>query len=135
VTSAVATLFRPSDVAVGPDGAIYVTDWIDARVGGHQDLDDGTTGAIYRIAPKGFVPRPTAFDPRTIEGQITALRSPAVNVRAIGFNGLRRGGRQWAGCGAAERSEPFHPRPQATCCISSAPRPEAPARLTRSPIR
>ena len=37
---AVETLFRPSDIAVGPDGALYVSDWIDARVGGHQDLDD-----------------------------------------------------------------------------------------------
>jgi putative heme-binding domain-containing protein len=92
VTSAVATLFRPSDVAVGPDGAIYVTDWIDARVGGHQDLDDSTSGAIYRIAPKGFVPKPPAFDAATIDGQITALRSPAVNVRAIGFNGLKARG-------------------------------------------
>ena len=48
-------MFRPSDVAVGPDGALYVSDWIDARVGGHQDLDDTLSGAIYRIAPKGFV--------------------------------------------------------------------------------
>ena len=32
-------MFRPSDIAVGPDGALYVSDWIDARVGGHQDLD------------------------------------------------------------------------------------------------
>jgi len=92
VTSAVATLFRPSDVTVGPDGAIYVTDWIDARVGGHQDLDDSTSGAIYRIAPKGFVSRPPAFDASTIDGQITALRSPAINVRAIGFNGLKARG-------------------------------------------
>ncbi len=92
VTSAVATLFRPSDVTVGPDGAIYVTDWIDARVGGHQDLDDSTSGAIYRIAPKGFVSRPPAFDPATIDGQIAALRSPATNVRAIGFNGLKARG-------------------------------------------
>ena len=55
VNGAVETLFRPSDIAVGPDGALYVSDWIDARVGGHQDLDDTLSGAIYRIAPKGFV--------------------------------------------------------------------------------
>ena len=106
VTSAVATLFRPSDVAVGPDGAIYVTDWIDARVGGHQDLDNETTGAIYRIAPKGFVPRPPAFDAGTIEGQITALRSPAVNVRAIGFNGLKARGAAAVGPVAALLNDP-----------------------------
>jgi putative membrane-bound dehydrogenase-like protein len=91
-TGAVTTLFRPSDVAIGPDGAIYVSDWIDARVGGHQDLDEGTNGAIYRIAPKGFVSKPPAFDATTIDGLITALRSPAVNVRAIGFNGLKARG-------------------------------------------
>jgi len=93
VTRAVNTLFRPSDVAIGPDGAMYVSDWIDARVGGHQDLDDSVSGAIYRIAPKGFVSKVPTFDASTIEGQITALRSPAVNVRAIGFQGLKaRGG-------------------------------------------
>src|SRR4029453_9596439 len=92
VTRAVATMFRPSDVAVGQDGALYVSDWIDARVGGHQDLDDTVSGAIYRIAPKGFVSKVPAFDASTIEGQITALRSPAVNVRAIGFEGLKARG-------------------------------------------
>ncbi len=92
VTRTVETMFRPSDVAVGPDGAIYISDWIDARVGGHQDLDDTLSGAIYRIAPKGFASRPPKFDAATIEGQITALRSPAVNVRAIGFEGLKARG-------------------------------------------
>ena len=92
VTRAIATMFRPSDVAVGPDGALYVSDWIDARVGGHQDLDDTLSGAIYRIAPKGFAGKAPKFDASTIEGQITALRSPAVNVRAIGFQGLKARG-------------------------------------------
>lgn len=92
VTGAIATLFRPSDIAVGPDGALYVSDWIDARVGGHQDLDDTLSGAIYRIAPKGFVSKAPDFDATTIDGLMTALMSPAVNVRAIGFEGLKARG-------------------------------------------
>jgi putative membrane-bound dehydrogenase-like protein len=98
---AAETLFRPSDVAVGPDGALYVSDWIDPRVGGHVDLDDTTSGAIYRIAPKGFAPKIPAFDPATINGLITALRSPAVNVRAIGFAGLKARGAAAVGAVAA----------------------------------
>jgi putative membrane-bound dehydrogenase-like protein len=92
VTRAIETLFRPSDVAVGADGAIYVSDWIDQRVGGHGDLDNTLSGAIYRIAPRGFKPNNPKFDAATLEGQIAALRSPAVNVRAIGFEGLKARG-------------------------------------------
>ena len=91
-SGAAETLFRPSDIAVGPDGAIYVADWIDPRVGGHVDLDETMSGAIYRIAPKGFVSKVPSFDPATIDGLITALRSPAVNVRAIGIAGLKARG-------------------------------------------
>ena len=87
------TLFRPSDIAVGPDGALYVTDWFDARVGGHQDLDTTCSGAIYRIAPKGFKSTVPAIDIETTEGQIEALKSPAINVRAIGFEKLKAKGR------------------------------------------
>lgn len=86
------TYFRPSDVAVGPDGAIYIADWFDPRVGGHRDLDDRTAGAIYRIAPRGFRPQVPAIDRTTLAGQLTALRSPAVNVRALGYLGLRARG-------------------------------------------
>ena len=106
VTRAVETLFRPSDIAVGPDGAIYVSDWIDQRVGGHQDLDDTLSGAIYRIAPKGFVSKVPTFDASTIEGQITALRSPAVNVRAIGFEGLKARGASAVNAVAALLKDP-----------------------------
>ncbi|MFT5471263.1 MAG: putative membrane-bound dehydrogenase-like protein [Verrucomicrobiales bacterium] len=88
----VHTQFRPSDVAVGPDGAIYVSDWYDGRVGGHQDLDESCSGAIYRIAPKGFKPKIPEFDLATLEGAIEALRSPAVNVRELGRAALREKG-------------------------------------------
>ena len=87
-------LFRPSDIAVGPDGALYVSDWYDARVGGHSDLDETCSGTIYRIAPKGFQPVIPEFDASTIEGAFTSLRSPAVNVRYLGFHALKERGEQ-----------------------------------------
>lgn len=47
--------FAPTDVTMGPDGAIYVTDWHDVRTA-HPDPDadwDRSNGRIYRIAPTG----------------------------------------------------------------------------------
>ena len=84
--------FRPSDVCIGPDGAIYVADFYDPRSGGHATLDPTASGAIYRIAPKGFKPVIPKLNLKTIEGQIEALKSPAVNVRYIGFKALREAG-------------------------------------------
>ena len=89
-----------------PTARIYVSDWIDQRVGGHEDLDNTLSGAIYRIAPKGFKPNSPKFDAATIEGQIAALRSPAVNVRAIGFEGLKASGAEAVNAVAALLKDP-----------------------------
>lgn len=83
------TWFRPSDVAVGTDGAIYVADWFDPIVGGHAMQDPKAAGTIYRIAPKGKTLTAPKIDIATLDGQIAALKSPAPNVRFLGFEKLR----------------------------------------------
>ena len=86
------TRFRPADVTVGPDGALYVADWFDPRVGGHGTGDKGGSGTIYRIAPKGFKSVVPKIDLNTTDGQILALKSPSVNVRNSGFTRLKAQG-------------------------------------------
>ena len=85
-------LFRPSDIVVGADGALYVADWFDQGVGGHKDADKTTSGTIYRIAPKGFKPAIAKPTGDTIADAVTQLKSPAVHVRNTGFNTLKATG-------------------------------------------
>ena len=84
--------FRPSDVMVGVDGAIYIADWTDSRVGGHDTRDDAASGVIYRIAPKGFKSVVPKVDLSTTEGCVAALKSPANNIRWTGFDKLKKDG-------------------------------------------
>ena len=88
------TWFRPADVTVGPDGAIYVADWFDPRVGGHGTSDRTLSGTIYRVAPKGFKPVVPKLNINTQTGQIAALRSPAINTRYLGFSRLKEAGEE-----------------------------------------
>ena len=74
-------MFRPSDVAVGMDGAIYVSDWYDPGVGGHAARDREARGRILRIVPEGQNPPSATVDLSTAPGCLEALDAPAVNVR------------------------------------------------------
>lgn len=84
--------FRPSDVAVGTDGAIYVADWYDPVVGGHQMQDTAGYGRIYRITPKNSTLTAPDLNLSTVDDQLATLRSPAVNVRFTALQKLRSQG-------------------------------------------
>ncbi len=77
-------LFRPSDVTVAPDGAIFVADWYDPGVGGHLAGDQEAYGRILRVAPRVQQAPPPTLDLDTTAGRIAALKSPnhAVRFRA-----------------------------------------------------
>ncbi len=84
--------FRPSDIAIGTDGAIYVADWFDTRVGGHGAYDEKGVGSIYRITRKGEEMKAPKIGYSTTKGLIEAFKNPSHNVRGSAFYGLREKG-------------------------------------------
>jgi len=79
--------FRPSDVCVAPDGSIFIADWYDPGVGGHnqQDVD---RGRIFRVAPPGSKYSAPKYDFTTTAGAIGAMKCPALSVRYLAFTSL-----------------------------------------------
>lgn len=83
--------FRPADVAVAPDGSLFVTDWYDPGVGGHgqRDLE---RGRIFRVAPPGHKYSTPTFDFSTAEGAADALKNPCYSVRQMAWTALNKMG-------------------------------------------
>jgi len=51
--------FRPVDIKVGPDGALYVCDWYDQQVNhfrNHEGRMDAENGRVYRLKARGARP-------------------------------------------------------------------------------
>ncbi|MGV3485181.1 MAG: PVC-type heme-binding CxxCH protein [Planctomycetaceae bacterium] len=71
--------FRPVDLAVAPDGSVFVCDWYDAGVGGNR-FSDQTTGRIYRLSTQSAEAtseRPQLGDPADPVAELLAdLQSP-----------------------------------------------------------
>lgn len=84
--------FRPSDITVGTDGALYIADWYDPVVGGHLMQDSTGFGRIYRVTRKGAKMDAPTIDFNSIEGQISALKNPAINVRYTAHEKLKAQG-------------------------------------------
>ncbi|WP_254510130.1 PVC-type heme-binding CxxCH protein [Anatilimnocola floriformis] len=83
--------FRPSDVCTAPDGSLFVADWYDPGVGGHnqQDVD---RGRIFRVAPPGVKYKTPKYDFTTPAGQLEALASPTLCVRFMAFQAIQKSG-------------------------------------------
>ncbi len=85
--------FRPIDVCAASDGSIFVADWYDPGVGGHE-AGDQAKGRIYRIAPKGHSYKITENDLSSVAGAISGLQSPNQATRYLAYVTLKKFGNE-----------------------------------------
>ena len=106
--------FRPSDVTAAPDGSLFVADWYDPGVGGHQagDLD---RGRIYRIATTDTDYNVPEVDLSTPEGAAKAFINPNMDIRYQAYQALAKMGsnaeaellKLWKGENPRQRAQAF----------------------------
>ena len=83
--------FRPSDVCIAPDGSLFVSDWYDPGVGGHQ-AGDLNRGRIFRLAPPKSKYKVPSYDLNTVEGALEALQNPNLSWRYQAWQALQKQG-------------------------------------------
>ncbi|MCZ6795139.1 MAG: NPCBM/NEW2 domain-containing protein, partial [Planctomycetota bacterium] len=84
--------FRPSDVCVAADGSVFIADWYDAGVGGHNMADNqvaNTRGRIFRVAPHGHRRVVPPLELSTAAGAVRALQSPNHSRRYLAWRALQ----------------------------------------------
>jgi putative membrane-bound dehydrogenase-like protein len=85
--------FRPVDVTSGPDGSLFIADWYDPGVGGHQ-VGDLNRGRIYRVTGKDDSYSSVTFDNKSVDGAIEALLNPNTDIRYHGWKALEGFGQE-----------------------------------------
>ena len=67
--------FRPVDMAVGPDGAVYIADWCDIRMDHTDPRDtwDKSCGRIWRLRAKEWRPAPPGDLSRRSSAQLVQM--------------------------------------------------------------
>lgn len=103
--------FRPVDVAFGPDGSLFVADWYDPGVGGHQ-AGDVELGRIYRVAPESSY-RVDQVEVTKAEDALKALLNPNGAARYLGWESLAKQGQgaeavlaaAWKGTNPRQRAQ------------------------------
>jgi putative heme-binding domain-containing protein len=73
--------FRPVDIKLGPDGALYVADWYDRQVNhyrNHEGQIEPENGRIYRLSARGEVGRRKPVDLARLSSHelVELLKSP-----------------------------------------------------------
>ncbi len=85
--------FRPVDVKLGPDGAIYIADFYNSIIGHYEvPLDhpkrDRVSGRIWRVTYKGKTNKPVNWTRATVQELITTLHADNIRNRMTAANEL-----------------------------------------------
>lgn len=83
--------FRPSDVAVAPDGSLIVADWYDPGVGGHG-MGDVTRGRLFRVTTKAAekYAMPLSGHSTDLGMAMSQLKSPNEAARYLAWQALKK---------------------------------------------